>query len=143
MWKDSNSSNILKKASVLPVMNQLDSSTYAVLVFFFFLFLPPLLIPVFLGGSSSPALRQHCLLFSSVSNPSSRVLGHSSYSPDSFSMSPTACFSDDQPLPHSGVAPPHLPYVGFVPWASEGLMALVLIKGKLRPNEKHEGRGSP
>lgn len=142
MWKDSNSSNILKKASMLPVMNQLDSSTYAVLVFFFFLFLPPLLIPVFLGGSSSPALRQHCLLFSSVSNPS-RVLGHSSYSPDSFSMSPTACFSDNQPLPHSGVAPPHLPYVGFVPWASEGLMALVLIKGKLRPNEKHEGRGSP
>lgn len=35
MWKDSNSSNILKKASALPVMNQLDSSTYAVLVFFF------------------------------------------------------------------------------------------------------------
>lgn len=58
-------------------------------------------------------------------------------------MSPTVCFSDNQPLPHSGVAPPHLPYVGFVPWASEGLMALVLIEGKLRPNEKHEGRGSP
>ena len=47
MWKDSNSSNILKKASALPVMNQLNSSAYAVLVFF--PFLPPLLTPDSLG----------------------------------------------------------------------------------------------
>lgn len=56
MWKDSNSSNILEKASVLPVISQLDSSTYAVL-FFFFLFLPPLLIPLSSWGFLFPSLQ--------------------------------------------------------------------------------------
>ena len=141
MWKDSNSSNILEKASVLPVISQLDSSTYAVL--FFFPFPSTTVDPsVFLGfplpqPSSSIA---SCFPQSEIILPEFWATAPVS---DSFSMSPTACFSDNQPLPQSGVVPPDFPWVAFVPWESEGLMALVLIEGKLRPNEKHEGHGSP
>lgn len=57
MWKNGNSSNILKKASALPVISQLDSSTSAVLfcLFFFFLFLPPLLTPLSSWGFLFPS----------------------------------------------------------------------------------------